>query len=154
MSSITIHTEGLESLAKAMLEAAEESDAALIVANDVAAEFVKERAVALSRKHSKSIPPTIHVEHGGLINRVVTSSILGDLFERGNQGGRIGAAKSTFRHPVFGDWGPFKNRDAVVQKTHPFLAPAMRESRVEIVNTVTKGVRDLLDRFLSGRFPR
>lgn len=128
MDNFTFEAESLQSLARDLQESAYrvrgEVDKTLIVVG----EDVKQAAHAEASKHSKSIPPTIHMIPGRgmvMIRAGSKDAPLASLYELGNRG-RGGRGSDTFRHPVFG-------QDVFVeQKRYPFLRPALTALRRQI----------------------
>lgn len=121
--------QGLDDLTRDLKEASYTVRAEIDKTVAVIAEEIRAEAILLVSKHSKTIPPTIKVEMvpgAAVIKAGNETTPLAVLYELGNKG-KGGRAKSTFRHPLFGDRDKWFD-----QPRHPFLTVALAANRRQI----------------------
>jgi hypothetical protein len=106
---------------------------------------------------STKIPPTIRVSVTAKGVGVRVARGIGTLYELGNTGSRWEHESPAFRHPVFGSWGPFSGEsrrtarrarrggavaegDPRVQRTRPFLKPAIDRTRPAVIAKMNRAI--------------
>lgn len=98
-------------------------------------ETVTVRARAIAGEHSAKVAGSIRnrgVVRGAAIIEAGRGVPLAALYELGNK--KAGRGKKTFKHPVYGKW----ITGTPPQDRHPFLRPALRETRREFKEEINR----------------
>jgi hypothetical protein len=145
---VRVNVEGIEQLADGLRRAAinvEERVRAQLLKNG---ERTAEVAAANASEHSKSIPPTVKAlptESGAIVSAGDGSSPLPSLMEKGSE---FKPNPALWRHPLFGDREHWYG-----QKTHPYLLPAVVETRAENDAAIATALGDLARETIGPELP-
>lgn len=138
---VTVDVTGVEQLGERLQLLAEQVPERLQVLFMEAAGFTAAAARVLAEGSDKTLDTIKVVPTPGLSAAVQAGggdSPLPALRERGSRG-RPGP---TWRHPAWGTW-KVANSKNLNQKTHPYLVPAMAETRADNLDRITTGVETL-----------
>lgn len=139
-AGVTVDLEDFRKLARQLRKADRELNLSVKRMLRAMGAEVADEAKSKASEFSTQIPPGIAVRLSGMTVAVVSKTELGVLEEVGGKS----HPGVTWRHPVFG------NRDAswVVQHTHPYLLPALRDKSEEVESATARIVGLVLDRAL------
>ena len=139
-AGVTVDLEDFRKLARQLRKADVELNSEVRKMLRAMGMLVAEEAKAQAEWSTK-IPPGISVRLSGMTVAVVSKTTLGALEEVGGKS----HPGVTWRHPL---WGGHTSPRFVVQHTHPYLLPALRDKSEEVESATSRIVGLVLDRAL------